>query len=106
VILDSPGMREFQLAEAEQGVGSLFADITELATLCKFNDCAHASEPGCKVQAAIKSGDLDPRRLSSYFKLLREERFNRETVAERHIRSRDFGKMAKSAMAKSHKKRT
>lgn len=106
VILDSPGMREFQLAEAEQGVGSLFADITELAMLCKFNDCAHASEPGCKVRAAIKSGDLDPRRLSSYFKLLREERVNRETVAERHIRSRDFGKTAKSAVAKTHKKRT
>ena len=106
VILDSPGMREFQLTEAEQGVGVLFADITELAMQCKFNDCAHASEPGCMVRAAIDAGDLDPRRLSSYFKLLREQQFNSETVAERHIRSRDFGKTAKSAIAKAHKKRT
>jgi ribosome biogenesis GTPase len=105
VILDSPGMREFQLAEAEQGVGSLFADIEDLATSCRFNDCGHGSEPGCAVQAALADGTLDERRLSSYFKLVREERFNRETVAERHTRSRQFGKMARSALAQSHKKR-
>ena len=106
VILDSPGMREFQLADAESGVGSLFAEIEALAELCRFNDCAHDTEPGCAVRQAIEDGVLEERRLTSYFKLLREEQFNRETVAERHARSRQFAKKVKASISQSHKKRS
>ena len=42
VILDSPGMRELQLAAAEEGIEELFADIEALAATCRFNDCSHA----------------------------------------------------------------
>ena len=95
VILDSPGMREFQVANAESGVTETFADIDELAQQCRFNDCAHGAEPGCAVQAAIADGTLDERRLQSYFKLLREEQHNTETIAQRHARMRSFGRMVK-----------
>ena len=95
VILDSPGMREFAITDAEDGVGSVFADIEALATSCRFNDCGHASEPGCAVRSAIDAGELDERRLESYFKLQREERHNTETIAERHARFRKFGKMVR-----------
>jgi len=105
VILDSPGMRELQLAQAEQGVGSLFAEIETLAEGCRFNDCAHGSEPGCAVRAAITAGQLDARRLDSFFKLQREEQINRESVAERHARARQFGIQVKQSVAKAHKKR-
>lgn len=105
VILDSPGMREFQLADAEQGLESLFADIETLAEQCKFNDCQHHSEPGCAVQQAIAGGTLEPRRLDSYFKLQREDQFNRETLAERHTRYRQFAKKVKSATQSTDKKR-
>jgi ribosome biogenesis GTPase len=105
VILDSPGMREFQLADAEQGVGTVFADIEELAMGCRFNDCAHGGEPGCAVRAAIEAGRLDERRLESYLKLQREEQYNRETVAERHARARQFSRHVKNSLASSHKKR-
>ena len=69
VILDSPGMREFQMTEASAGVAELFADIERLAQACRFRDCAHNAEPGCAVQAAIAAGQLDQRRLDSYNKL-------------------------------------
>ena len=100
VILDSPGMREFQLANVEQGVASAFSEVEELASHCRFNDCGHETEPGCAVQAAIAAGELDERRLQSYFKLLREEQFNTESIAERHARMRAFGKKVKA-----HKKK-
>ncbi len=96
VILDSPGMREFQLADATDEASELFEDIDALALQCKFNDCAHASEPGCAVQAAVADGSLDPRRLQSYEKLKREGRFNEATIAERRARARQFGKMVKA----------
>lgn len=96
VILDSPGMREFQLADVEQGVRGVFDDIDALAEQCRFNDCHHQSEPGCAVLDAVDAGDLDPRRLKSYFKLQREARLNTETVAERHARARQWSKQVKS----------
>jgi len=39
---------------------------------CKFSDCAHDTEPGCAVQAAIERGELDPARLDSYRRLDQE----------------------------------
>ena len=69
VILDSPGMREFQMAESSAGVAELFDDIEALAEACRFGDCAHNTEPGCAVQAALALGQLDERRLASYKKL-------------------------------------
>jgi len=70
--LDTPGMRELQLSEATGGVEEAFDDVTELAAMCRFNDCAHDSEPDCAVQEALRDGRLDPERWSSYRKLQRE----------------------------------
>lgn len=73
LVIDSPGMREFALFDAERGIESLFADIFEFARDCRFADCAHGDEPGCAVQAALAAGQLDRARFESYMKLLREE---------------------------------
>ena len=72
LIIDTPGMRELQLWEADGGIDQAFDDIAELAGECKFRDCAHETEPGCAVLAAIESGELEESRLASYRKLLRE----------------------------------
>jgi ribosome biogenesis GTPase / thiamine phosphate phosphatase len=72
LILDTPGMRELQLWDADEGIDQAFQDIASLATECKFRDCSHEGEPGCAVLGAVKSGSLPPERLSSYRKLQRE----------------------------------
>ena len=105
VILDSPGMREFQIADAASGVTALFDDIEQLAQLCRFNDCTHDSEPGCAVQAAIADGRLDERRLQSFFKLQREEAHNSATVAQQRSRARAFNKMTRAAASRAKLKR-
>jgi ribosome biogenesis GTPase / thiamine phosphate phosphatase len=74
VIIDTPGMRELQLWDADEGVTAAFDDVETLAAGCKFSDCSHEAEPGCAVKAAIESGELDADRLRSYKKLLRELR--------------------------------
>src|SRR6185369_5605732 len=53
LVIDTPGMRELQLWEAEAGVGDAFADVEALAAACRFRDCAHGQEPGCAVRAAL-----------------------------------------------------
>lgn len=73
-IIDTPGIRTLFVSDASDGIDTLFAEITELAPLCKFRDCTHAHEPGCAVQAAIKSGHLAPDRLERWRSLLTENR--------------------------------
>lgn len=73
LLLDTPGLREVQLWEADQGIEAVFADIEELAQGCRFRDCRHEGEPGCAVEAAIQGGELAPERLESYRKLQREQ---------------------------------
>lgn len=65
ILIDTPGMRELQLADCEAGVSETFSDITQLAEHCRFGDCHHDSEPGCAVQAAIENGTLEQRRLKT-----------------------------------------
>jgi ribosome biogenesis GTPase len=74
LVLDTPGMRQLGLWDAGGGLGEAFDDVASLAAECRFADCAHESEPGCEVLAAVADGRLDPDRLESYRKLLRELR--------------------------------
>ena len=75
-VIDTPGMRTLYVSDVAAGLDTLFAEITELAPLCRFRDCTHAHEPGCAVLAAIASEALDPARLGRWRKLLEENRAN------------------------------
>ncbi|WP_171162318.1 ribosome small subunit-dependent GTPase A [Streptomyces sp. I05A-00742] len=72
VLIDTPGLRGVGLWDAESGVSRTFSEIEALAENCRFQDCAHNTEPGCAVTHALHEGTLSPRRLDSYRKLLRE----------------------------------
>ena len=78
--MDTPGLRELQLWDAEDGLAQSFADIDALAEKCRFGDCQHEGEPGCAVQAALSAGTLDQARLENRKKLLREQEFLRRKV--------------------------
>jgi ribosome biogenesis GTPase / thiamine phosphate phosphatase len=72
-LVDTPGIRELSLWEAEPGAAAdLFPEIEELAAGCRFRDCRHEKEPGCAVKAALRAGKLSADRLRSFQKLGRE----------------------------------
>jgi ribosome biogenesis GTPase len=75
IVIDTPGMRELQLWDSEEGLSRAFEDIEALAENCKFRNCAHGGELGCAVEAAILDGQLMPERLENHRKLLAELRF-------------------------------
>jgi ribosome biogenesis GTPase len=106
LMLDSPGMRELGMADAELGVRQMFEDVEALAHQCRFADCGHDSEPGCAVKAALEAGELTEERLESYRKLSREEALNAETIAERHARSRATDKLHRRVQDASPKRRS
>lgn len=72
-LIDSPGVRDFQLwqatpADLQRG----FRELASYAGQCRFHNCRHHNEPGCAVAAAVASGAVDARRLASYRTLLQQ----------------------------------
>ncbi|MFR9675611.1 ribosome small subunit-dependent GTPase A [Streptomyces sp. TR06-5] len=108
VLIDTPGLRGVGLWDAEHGLDHAFSEIEELARTCRFQDCAHRSEPGCAVTAAAEDGSLPERRLDSYRKLLRE---NAYLAARTDVRLRNEQKQqakqrrAHGRRAAEHKRR-
>ena len=67
LLIDTPGLRSVGLWEAQESLDDgAFGDVDELAGSCRFVDCAHESEPGCAVHAALEDGSLSRERWDSY----------------------------------------
>lgn len=97
--IDTPGMRELQLAGAEQGIEHTFADITALAKHCRFGNCQHHSEPGCAVLAAIESHEMSVTHFANYQKLKKEDEFHQRRDAGAYVmkqHERQFFKIIKN----------
>ncbi len=78
ILIDTPGMREFQPWMGEEEIEEAFSDIEEIAGNCRFRNCTHESEPGCAVQEAIRCGAIDMGRYKNYTRMKREARFLEE----------------------------
>jgi ribosome biogenesis GTPase / thiamine phosphate phosphatase len=102
LLMDTPGLREMQLWDAEQGVAQAFADIDSLAAQCRFGDCRHEAEPGCAVLAALSARTLDAARVESRRKLLREQEFLRRKMdpAARHAQKEQWKQIHRAARQK------
>jgi ribosome biogenesis GTPase len=72
LVIDTPGMRELRLWDADEGLAETFPDAEALAAGCRFRDCGHEDEPGCAVREAVEDGRFTAGRLASYLKLRRE----------------------------------
>ena len=101
LLLDTPGMRELQLWADESALEETFGDVAELAAQCRFSDCAHGSEPGCAVRAALADGRLPEVRWESYRKLQRELR---SLAIKQDARLRSEARKERRRFARSRRK--
>lgn len=99
-LVDTPGMRELGILDADDGISGSFSNFAELATQCRFSDCTHTHEPGCAVRGSVDEGEL-----ASYHKLVRENERNAQTYHERRQTDRQFGKQCKAVMKQKMKPR-
>lgn len=74
MIIDTPGMRSLALWEAQEGMDHMFSEIENAVKMCKFTNCSHQKEPGCAIQAGLRSGEIDKNRLGNWRKLQNELR--------------------------------
>ena len=104
LVVDTPGLREFGLFTGEDALDSTFDEIAEIAKSCRFSDCAHQSEPGCAVQAALEDGSLNRERYENYLRLQRELAYMKRKEAQRANKTRDARGKQIAAFQKQLKK--
>ena len=80
--IDTPGLRELGMIDAEEGLAGTFADIAELVSRCAFSDCTHRNEPGCAVREALEDGTLDAKRWETYSRLEKENSWSKRKKNE------------------------
>ncbi len=72
MIIDNPGIREISFWEIDQGVEYTFPEIEAFGAECRFSDCTHTHEPGCRVLKAVQDEELTEARLENYLKMKQE----------------------------------
>lgn len=95
MVIDTPGMRELGMWNCDDGIDKTFQDVEKYFGTCKFSDCTHTSEPGCKVLEAIKNGELSEERYNAYMKLKNEARYNSDSESYLREKRNKFKEIAK-----------
>jgi ribosome biogenesis GTPase len=72
-LIDSPGVWEYGIWKLEnQELAAGFVEFKPRLGKCRFNDCLHASEPGCAIKQAVADGSIQDWRYRSYLRLLEQ----------------------------------
>jgi ribosome biogenesis GTPase len=96
ILIDNPGMREVGITDSTYGLETTFDKIHSLSQHCKFKDCSHTNEIGCKVIEAIDNGDINRNSYENYQKMEREKAHFESTVIEKRKKDKEFGKFIKN----------
>ena len=68
-VIDSPGMRDIELVDySRENIINGFEEIFELSKNCKFNDCNHINNQGCKVIEGLANGFISKSRYNNFIK--------------------------------------
>ena len=68
-IIDSPGMRNIELTEySKDKIIFGFEEILKSSKNCKFNDCNHINNQGCKVIEGLANGFISKSRYNNFIK--------------------------------------
>lgn len=86
IVIDNPGMREVQMWTDEKSLRESFSDIDALAEQCEFRNCKHHDDRGCRIRAALESGDLEEERYRNYLDLENEIANLRQRREKRRMR--------------------
>lgn len=70
-LIDTPGMREFAIADiSKDELSHYYPEMRELLNDCQFNNCMHMNEPGCAIKKAVMEGRIHEDRYISYCTIL------------------------------------
>lgn len=93
LILDTPGIRVVGMNSSQELVHDAFTDISDLSHGCRFSDCTHTGEPGCRVFQALREGMIEQDRYFNYLRLGKEAQSWEEVVRQRKQKKKAIGMM-------------
>lgn len=96
ILIDNPGMREVGIANTESGWEITFDTIIKLSKGCKFKDCTHTHEMGCRIIEAIEKSEINKTSYENYLKIEKEKKHFESSLVEKRKKDKDFGKMIKN----------
>ncbi len=108
LIVDNPGIKEVRMWTDENTLREQFADVSEMAMQCRFQNCRHGTDAGCAIREAVASGTLPTDRYQAFLKLdeeiekLRTRRKKRQLTLERHSKRLVQSKAKKHLERKGH----
>ncbi|NOT60801.1 MAG: ribosome small subunit-dependent GTPase A [Acidobacteria bacterium] len=108
LVLDTPGMRELQLWQTDEGMDQVFGDVEALIAACRFSNCSHKTEPGCAVRVALADGTLEVARYHNYVRLQGELTHlaqRQESFAALKERKQRWKKLAQAGEERGRSKR-
>ena len=103
MVVDTPGMRELGMWDANEGLDMAFHEVEVFFDQCRFRDCTHTTEPGCAVYEAIRHGQLSEQRWQSYLKLKAEDSYSDNQAEYLKKKNEKFKNIAKMNKTKSYK---
>lgn len=65
-IADTPGFSSLELPMYKEELAECFPGFNEYVGKCKFNNCLHLSEGGCKIKEAVEGGNLPKENYENY----------------------------------------
>ena len=72
-LVDTPGFSEVGMWGVDpRSLPDCFPDFRPFLGDCRYGDCRHRSEPGCRIREALGGGAIAPDRYESYLALLQE----------------------------------
>lgn len=89
-------MREVGIANTESGWETTFDTIVKLSKSCKFKDCTHTHEMGCRIIEAVEKSEIHKTSYENYLKIEKEKKYFESSLAEKRKKDKDFGKMVKN----------
>ena len=73
-VIDTPGIKGFGTFDMEpEEVSHYFREIFAVGRECRFGNCLHTREPGCRVIAAVEEGRIALSRYESYLSMLEDK---------------------------------
>lgn len=100
MMIDTPGMREIQLWNVEEGLLDTFLEIDEMGKRCRFSDCRHQDEPDCAVKEAVEEGTIPRKRYENFLKMQGELEYldskqDHKAMLERKAKDKRLAKLIK-----------
>ncbi|NNJ55982.1 MAG: ribosome small subunit-dependent GTPase A [Bacteroidia bacterium] len=70
-IIDTPGIKDFGIVQLEKNmISHYFPEMKMMLEGCKFNNCMHLEEPGCKIVEALQNEEIHESRYFNYIGIL------------------------------------